>query len=118
MLRTALSAHDRLVSALAQKYEAEGYYVQADDIGHPNGSPDPVGGYIPDVSAWILGGAIRLAEAETEDSIYSEHTRNQWRAFSNVADVRFEVIVPKAALASAQQQAMDWGVRVDQWWTL
>ncbi|GAG15959.1 unnamed protein product, partial [marine sediment metagenome] len=59
------TAHAQLIRALVREYESQGYYVQADHIGHRNGSPPPVNGHIPDVAAYS-GGTLRIiAEAET-----------------------------------------------------
>lgn len=109
------SVHSRLVQALVDLFEENGYRVQADDIGHPNGSPDPVNGYVPDVVAHKVGKMPIIAEAEDCDSIYSEHTRDQWRAFSNAYGFEFHIIVPTRCLDAAQQQAWRWGIRVDKW---
>jgi len=115
--RQSRTKHAMLVRALAKKYEAEGYFVKADHIGHPNGSPPTVGGHIPDVAAYY-GGALRIvAEAETCDTISDANTKAQWKAFSR-SGYRFDVIVPKKCLQSAKLQASIWGVTVDTWWWL
>jgi len=111
------TVHGQLVRALAREYESKGYYVQADHIGHPNGSPPEVNGHVPDVAAY-LGGTLRIvAEAETCDTIADSNTRDQWTAFSR-SPYRFEIIVPKSCLQDAQLQASLWGVAVDKWWWL
>ena len=111
------ASHDKLVRALARTYENEGYVVQADGISHPNGSPQQIGGYVPDITASTLG-AARIAEAETDSSLNSEHTRNQWRAFSRIPGTSFEVIVPQGSLGVAKSQAAKWGINVNKWWYL
>ena len=113
-----MSDHSTLVRALAKEYEKEGYTVQADDIGHPNGSPAPEGGYIPDVVARKAVTTPIIAEAEVCESISSDHTYHQWKAFSNAYGFQFHVIVPNSCLANAQQQARQWGISVDKWWSL
>ncbi len=118
MLKTTRSTvHDELVHALVRRYEKDGYSVQADDIGYPNGAPALINGHYPDVIA-VMVGHTRIAEAETAESIYSSHTRDQWRAFSSELGADFEVIVPKAILEDAKVQAWTWGIRVDHWWWL
>ena len=75
--RVSSSTHDRLITALARKYEEEGYYVKADHVGHPNGCPPEVNGYIPDVAAYA-GFPPRLtiiAEAEKNHGCLSLATR-------------------------------------------
>lgn len=118
MYTTSANTHDRLVKALVDKFGKEGWTVQADGIGHPNGSPDPIDGFVPDMIAWKHGETPIIAEAENCDSIYSEHTRKQWTAFAKVIGYKFHVIIPKSCFASAQQQATEWGIRVDYWWHL
>lgn len=46
------TTHSKLIRALVAKYEAQGYYVRADHIGHPNGRPLEIGGHVPDVAAY------------------------------------------------------------------
>lgn len=103
-------AHPRLIRALVGQYESLGYFVQADHIGHPNGSPPAVNGHIPDVAAYSSGVLRVIAEAETCDTISDSDTRDQWLAFSR-SPYRFEAIVPKSCLQDAQMQASMSGAR-------
>jgi len=114
---TTQSAHDKLVKALADKFETEGYFVKADHIEHPNGAPSEVNGYKPDIYATKTNQRI-IVEAETCDSIGTDETHQQWQAFSVAVGMEFHVIVPKQCLATAQEQAKLWGVNVDKWWYL
>jgi hypothetical protein len=116
-MRTTLneSVHDKLVESLAAKYKSDGYYVQADHIGHTNGSPKEFGGYIPDIYA-TKGIEKIIAEAETSDTISDDHTRQQLSTFARYASLH--VIVPQASLSEAQNQAKQWGIKVDKWWYL
>ena len=114
---TSQRTHGMLISSLASTYEHEGYHVQADHIGHPNGQPPEVNGHIPDLAAYYEGILRIIAEAETSDTITDAHTREQWEAFSR-SPYRFDVIVPKSCLEDAQRQASMWGVTVDKWWWL
>lgn len=109
--------HATLIRALAKRYESEGYYVKADHIGHPNGSPPFVGGHIPDVAAYSGGVLQIIAEAETCDTISDASTEAQWKAFSR-SGYWFDVIVPKSCFQSAELQASIWGVNVHKWWSL
>jgi len=109
--------HNRLIGALAQEYRSRGYHVEADHIGHPNGSPPTISRHVPDVAAYSNGILRIIAEAETCDTISSADTQSQWTAFSR-SPYRFEVIVPERCLQDAQQQAILWGITVDQWWSV
>ncbi len=109
--------HERLIRALVEKYESEGYSVQADHISHSNGRPPEVGGHVPDIAAYKNGLLEIVAEAETCDSLSDSHTEGQWRAFS-ASPLEFHVIVPKSCLAEAERQAGVWSVNIDKWWWL
>ena len=109
--------HAQLIRALAKEYESQGYYVKADHIGHPNGQPPTINGYVPDLAAYSGGTLQIIAEAETCDTITDSHTREQWSAFSK-SPCRFHVIVPESCLQDAKLQASIWGLTVDSWWSL
>jgi len=117
MTERSRTAHAQLIRALVGEYESQGYYVQADHLGHRNGSPPAVNGHIPDVAAYYDGTLRIIAEAETCDTISNSDTRDQWTAFCR-SPYRFEVIMPKSCLQDAQMQASLWGVAVDKWWSL
>ena len=110
------SDHDKMVVAMARKFEAEGMFVKADHIGHRNGQPNMVYGHIPDVEA-VLNNKKILAEAETQDTFDNPETKNQFVAFSR-ADAEFHVIVPKECLDEIKRKAAGWGVTVNQYWTM
>lgn len=109
--------HNRLVRAMANKLAEEGFHVKADHIGHSNGRPNTHNNHVPDVEADHVAKKI-LVEAETEESISSSDTRNQFVAFSNVGGAEFHVIVPKGYIPKMQSQAREWGVRVDEYWEM
>ena len=117
MVRTRNSSalHDMLIREMISTYESGGYYnIKADHIGHPNGSPNEVNDYIPDVSA-VKNGATVICEAETADSLYEQHTINQWKAFSKSA-YEFHVVVPLSALNEAKKMAVQNNITVNNWW--
>jgi len=109
------SDHDKMVKTMADKFEREGMQVKADHIGHRNGQPPSIGGYIPDVLATAMSKKIIL-EAETPETIASEDTRKQMQAFSTVNGAEFHVIVPKGYTAEMRQKAREWGINIDQVW--
>lgn len=118
--RETKATHTQLVEALVRKFEQDRLTVQADHIGHENGAPDPIAGYVPDIYARNSSAAI-VAEAETCDSLSDDHTFRQWSAFSRFTSYpggNFHVIVPKYCVAQAQEQARIWRIRVDCWWWL
>ena len=109
--------HSKLVRAMANKLTGEGFHVKADHIGHSNGRPNNHNNHIPDVEANSVAKKI-LVEAETQDSITSSDTRDQFIAFSNVGGAEFHVIVPKGYIPAMQNQAREWGVKVDNYWEM
>jgi hypothetical protein len=117
MPRKSEEVHNRLIRALVNRYKEEGYTnIKADHINHPNGAPDPVNGYRPDISAQ-KGSTYLIAEAETCDTIGTQETLDQWRAF-DASWKEFHVIVPKRCFEEAEKSARDNLITVDQWWHL
>ena len=117
LLTSSRTMHKRLIAALARVYEEEGYGVQADGIGHPNGAPPVVNGHRPDVAGYRNRQLVRIGEAETCDSLGDDHTRQQWQAFSR-SPYHFDVIVPESCLFAARAKAAEWNVRVDRFFHL
>jgi hypothetical protein len=105
--------HDSMVRALANELMSQGYYVYADISGFTQ--PQEIRGYIPDIIA-VKEKSTVIAEAETCDTIDTEHTREQYKVFSTVPGTDFHVIVPESCLTSAQYYANIWGISVDYWW--
>lgn len=89
--------HDQLITVLANRLESDGFYVKADHIGHPNGTPAQIIHHIPDIVAAKDNRKI-FVEAETESSISSQDTYNQWKEFSGIYGAEFHVIVPQGSL--------------------
>lgn len=109
----AQTLHDNVVRALANKLKTDGYTVYADIPEFTQ--PPKVGDYVPDVYAVNASSKI-IGEAETCDTIGSDHTKEQYTVFSNIQDVLFHVIVPESCLTEAQTYAALWGITVDKWW--
>jgi len=109
------SDHDKMVKAMADKLEREGMQVQADHIGHKNGQPTIIGGYIPDVVGSSYSKKI-IVEAETQDTISAESTKDQMESFSNIPGTEFHMIVPKGYISQMEGQARQWDIRIDKMW--
>ncbi|MBI5639899.1 MAG: hypothetical protein HZA17_05690 [Nitrospirae bacterium] len=109
----AQSLHDYMVKLRANALLADGYSVSADLPGFPQ--PPEIRGHIPDIYA-VKSSSKIISEAETCDTICSEHTRDQYTVFSNVPGSEFHVIVPHSCLEKAQGCATQWRIRVDRWW--
>ena len=109
--------HDRMVRDIAELLVERGYQdIRADITGYKR--PDIISGHIPDVTAWDKNGEFNLFEVETEDSIYDQHTEDQWRLFSAYArqhSARFWVVVPKGWGGDAQKRANDLGINPRIW---
>lgn len=107
--------HETLIKEMVTSYESQDYYnIKADHIGHKNGRPDEVNGYIPDIYA-EKNNAVVLCEAKTTDSIYVPHTIEQWKAFSK-STYKFHVVVPMSVLDDAKKIAAQHNITVDFWW--
>lgn len=110
------SLHDSMVEVQAYHWKGRRYSVWADLPGWVQ--PAAIRGFIPDVAAegGLLGMDRVITEAETVDSLNTDHTRRQWLSFASLRGVRFEVVVPESVLGQAKALASRWGVRVDHWW--
>ena len=111
------SDHDKMVKAMADKFERDGVTVKADHIGHRNGQPPEIGGHIPDVFASNSYKKIIL-EAETPETISLEDTKKQMQAFSDVSRAEFHMIVPKGHTDELRQQAKEWNITIDKIWNM
>ena len=119
--RRSQSKHDKMVRRVAELLAEKGYRnIKADIKGYEK--PDRIiwcetrTGHIPDVTAWDRNGKFNLFEVETEDSIYDQHTEEQWRLFSAYArqhSAKFWVVVPKGWGADAQRRADELGVSAE-----
>ena len=94
--------------------------VQADLHGHTQ--PDIITwtetgrGHIPDVTA--NNGQLHVFEVETDDSIYDQHTEDQWNLFANFAQqhgARFWIVVPKGSESDAQLRLNQLGLQAKIW---
>lgn len=110
---TTQTHHDTMVSAWASDLKEKGYTVYADIKGYSK--PPEFSGHIPDIYAFNFEHKI-VGEVETCDSIGSDHTKEQYTAFSRVNGAEFHVMVPKSCLEEAKAYARQWGIRVDMWW--
>ena len=113
------SHHDSMVQAVVLSAENNGYKnIKADIKGYP--PPEPIklagtnSGYIPDVTS--SGARDRIFEVETSDSIYDEHTAEQWRLFYAYAlqyNKQFVVVVPRGDQKKALARAKYLGIELD-----
>ena len=120
--RKSQSEHDQMVRTVYDHLISRGYGdVHADLKGlsqpgliywETTGS-----GHIPDLTAKENGTGL-LFEIETDDSIFDQHTEDQWRLFAANAKQYskiFRVVVPKGAEASAQSRLSELGINADVW---
>ncbi|MBC8458922.1 MAG: hypothetical protein H8D67_13085 [Deltaproteobacteria bacterium] len=73
-------------------------------------------GHIPDVTA--QNGQFYLFEVETDDSIFNDHTENQWKLFATYArehNAKFWVVVPAGSEASVQLRLNELGIQAEVW---
>jgi hypothetical protein len=73
-------------------------------------------GHMPDLYA-IKSSSRIITEVETCDTISTDHTRDQYSAFSRVPLTEFHVKTPASCVSIAQAYASLWKIRVDKWWT-
>lgn len=107
----------RLVSAMANKLVSEGYKVQADHIGYPNGSPNEFNKYIPDIYAEKNGKKI-IINASDCVSLDSNKTRLHWNAFSTIEGIDFSIIIPASCVSRAKALAKKWDIVIKNYWSM
>ena len=101
--------HQNLAKGLIQYLNANGWQVT-----HASGiqgyqAPYQVGDYIPDVIAKAQNGLLAFGEAETCESVTSEHTAAQVDVFSNRimsnggATIPFFIVVPESCFGRLKQ---------------
>lgn len=111
------TVHNNLVRRMVEAYYNRGYFnLRADHIGLSSGIPGLVNGYRPDISA-SKDGLNVICEVETSDSVTSNETINQWKAFS-ASGYPYHVLVPKSCYELAWHQSQLHNIRVDMWWTV
>lgn len=76
--------HDRMVFFIAVDLARSGFIVTADHINWPNGSPEAVNDYVPDIVA-EKDGKILIFEVETCSTLNNLQTIRQLTAFSRAA---------------------------------
>jgi hypothetical protein len=110
--RKSQAEHDAMVKQIASFLRSNDYKsIRADVTGFqpPAKIPFKNGtGYIPDVSA--QGKRFNLFEIETADSIFEDHSRDEWTTFSRFADNNdavFWVVVPTGSKTAADIRLME-----------
>jgi len=111
--RKSQSEHDSMVESVANYLVSQNYRnVKADLKGWDEpkeikwkGSEN---GHIPDVTGEKENDHNILVEVETADSIFDQHTEDQWKLFSAFAGLKsyeFWVIVPEESVDNAEKRA-------------
>ena len=74
-------------------------------------------GHIPDLTAKYNGNEF-IFEVETTDSIFDQHTEDQWRLFAanaNQYGKSFRVVVPKSSKEAVDSRLNQLGIQADIW---
>lgn len=113
--------HDQMVRSLIDylfsnnfanvKVDLPGFTKPAKITWKSNGQ-----GHIPDVTA--EGKESNLFEIETDDSIFDDHTADQWSlfaAYSHEHGKQFWVVVPTGSVKSAQSRLTQLGIQAKVW---
>ena len=95
-VRADQKKHDQMVCAIVGALYEQNYSDIRADLQN-FAKPEKITNCIPDVSA-IKNSHLYLYEIETSDTIDIEHTRKQWKEFSDYAakysNVTFTVVIP------------------------
>lgn len=113
--------HDHMVKVVADYLAAKHFReVHADLPGYVQ--PNRITwtqtgqGHIPDVTA--TGNELNVFEVETADSVWDQHTADQWTLFAAFASQHgavFWVVVPIGSAAAAQQRLRDLRLTAEVW---
>lgn len=122
------TAHDNLVRLLAKHYSSLGYKGIRMDVPGSTETPSgiywnatPEQKYIPDITCFKndISNTLIIAEAETCDTLRSDHTKEQWKLFAAHAknnNGEFHVIIPLICKEIAQSVATELGITVHHFW--
>ena len=95
-----------MVRRIAQGLRAGGFREVRAERVEGFEPPEPIDGRVPDVTA--SGQRFHIYEVETEESLDSEETRLQWKAFNRFArqneHAHFVIIVPRGVGLKAEAQ--------------
>lgn len=72
------------------------------------GEPAEINGFKPDISAYV-GSVRHICEIETEESISTEHTKNQCIGLSK-SNTKFYVCIPKSVESPMKKNLGEWGI--------
>ena len=116
-MRTQQSYHDEMVQEMVCEFERRRMHVDACLEGRRGGPPDPVDGRVPDLVATSAFKRIIL-EVETPETLSDEKTRDQMKAFSGIDGVEFHVAVPSGCVKAMKDKAKEWGIQIDEIWSM
>lgn len=119
--RRSQTDHDKMVKYVAKYLESNGFSdVKADISGYDQ--PAKItwsktgNGHIPDVSG--VGAKLNIFEVETDDSIDSDHTADQWTLFAAYAkqhNAIFYVVVPQGSKSIADKRLAELDISAEVW---
>ncbi len=107
--------HQNLIAAMVKHYLGKGCRELRADIGRlprPAVIDGELGGFKPDLTCVVRGIPI-IVEAETADSLRTDHTSKQFLTFFDCAREiggRFEVIVPRGSQDDARDFLAELGI--------
>ena len=120
LTRQPQGLHDQIVLTMVSAYRARGFVnIRADLPAHSKPEVTYWNGrsYRPDIRCLTaIGGTAIACEVETEDSIGTRHTGEQWIAFYTEAvrvDGEFHIAVPLGLRPAVEQQLAVLGIPVD-----
>jgi len=117
--------HKRLVKMMLNHFKSKGYTnLKADLEGET--PPNQIYGHIPDLTCNKndAKGTFIILEAETCDTIFDEHTEDQWKTFYRKAREvggEFHIVVPRtcngeSAFDLVEKRLKELGIRADSIW--
>lgn len=109
------SIQDNLKLRQLVNYKKQGYTdIKVNHQNYTHGQPDPVGGYIPDLSA-VLKNKTVICGIETNESFLDAETIKRWKTFGSSV-YEFHLIVAKNAFSAIKDIVKSNGIKVNKYW--
>lgn len=109
------SIHDKLTIIQIINYRREGYTeIKVNLKNYQYGQPDVVGGYSPDLSAF-LNDEPTICDVATRDNLGDADYLKRWGVFSRSYH-KFHIIVPQNCLEELRGNLKNHRITVDKYW--
>ena len=114
--RSEEDIHESLIKTRIKELEKDDHSNIKTDHLSDYEKPDKIGDHIPDITS-EKDNIFYITEAETKETIGTEETVDQWKAFASYGDItgdtKFHVVVPASCLEDAKKFAEENEIKID-----